>query len=373
MTNSPGSTSGSATGSIRVLVAEDSPTARALLVRMLSSSFGLEVIGEATNGIDAVEMCKRLKPDVVTMDIQMPGIDGFEATKRIMTECPTPIVIISSLDVKSVEFSMEALRAGALAVLPKPVGPTAVDFGQVSRYLAATVRSMSQVKLVRRWPAVAPYKPFAGAAPSGTSVTPAPIPQRVIAIAASTGGPAALHKLFAQLPEDFPVPILFVQHIALGFAEGFAKWLDGISPLRVKVARAGDPIRKGTAYLAADDLHLGVSERSTIILSSAPPVGSFRPSASFLFESVAQVFGAAATGVILTGMGNDGVEGLRALKAAGGLVIAQDEASSEIFGMPGAAVAAGVTDMILPLDAIAPQLRLIAGPPGATLALAPQK
>ena len=363
-------------GLIRVLVAEDSPTARALLVRMLSSASGLEVIGEATNGIDAVEMTKRLKPDVVTMDIQMPGLDGFEATTRIMTECPTPIVIISSLDVKSVEFSMEALRAGALAVLPKPVGPTSADFGQVSRYIAATVRSMSQVKLVRRWPANAPYKASAAALGTATSsasgtgpgVTPRPAatqPLKVIAIAASTGGPAALHKLFAALPADFPVPILFVQHIALGFADGFASWLDGSSKLRVKVARAGEPVRKGTAYLAPDDHHLGISERSTVVLSGAPPVGSFRPSGSFLFESVANVAGAAAIGVILTGMGSDGVEGLRALRSAGGLIIAQDEASCEIFGMPGAAVAAGVTDQVLPLETIAAQLQRIAAARGS--------
>ena len=204
---------------IRVLVAEDSPTARALLVSMLSSASGLEVIGEATNGIDAVEMTKRLKPDVVTMDIQMPGLDGFEATKRIMIEAPTPIVIISSLDVKSVEFSMEALRAGALAVLPKPVGPSSVDFGQVSRYLAATVRSMSQVKLVRRPRDTAPHK---ASAPAGARLTP-PTAPKVIAIAASTGGPAACHKIFGELPADFPVPLLLVQHMALGFAEGFAK------------------------------------------------------------------------------------------------------------------------------------------------------
>ncbi len=353
-------------GLIRVLVAEDSPTARALLVRMLSAASGLEVIGEATNGIDAVEMTKRLKPDVVTMDIQMPGLDGFEATTRIMTECPTPIVIISSLDVKSVEFSMEALRAGALAVLPKPVGPTAADFGQVSRYLAATVRSMSQVKLVRRWPANAPYKASASTL-TATSASADTRPSaastatlKAITIAASTGGPAALHKLFAALPAELPVPILFVQHIALGFAEGFASWLDGNCQLRVKVARAGEPIRKGTAYLAPDDQHLGISERMTVVLSSAPPTGSFRPSASFLFESAANVLGAGAVGVILTGMGSDGVDGLRTLKAAGGLVIAQDEASCEIFGMPGAAVAAGVTDLVLPLDNIAAQLQRIA-------------
>jgi two-component system, chemotaxis family, protein-glutamate methylesterase/glutaminase len=347
---------------IRVLVAEDSPTARALLVGMLSSASGLEVIGEATNGIDAVEMTKRLHPDVVTMDIQMPGLDGFEATKRIMSEMPTPIVIVSSLDVHSVQFSIEALNAGALAVLPKPVGPSSPSYEQASRFIAATVRSMAQVKLVRRWPSAPPYKPPTIGSPiasrnaSGPSVRP-----RIVTIAASTGGPAALHKLFAELAADFPLPILVVQHIALGFAEGFAKWLDDATPLRVRVARAGDPLRPGNVYLAADDRHLGVSERSTILLSEGPSVGSFRPSGTFLFESASRVFGPATLGIILTGMGSDGVAGLRTLKAGGGKVIAQDEATSTIFGMPGAAVAEGLADMVLPLPMIAAQLRWLVG------------
>lgn len=171
---------------IRVLIAEDSPTARALLVGMLSAASGLEVIGQASNGIDAVEMTKRLRPDVVTMDIQMPGLDGFEATKRIMNEMPTPIVIISSLDVHSVQFSMEALNAGALAVLPKPVGPASPAYEATSRLVASTVRSMSQVKLVRRWPSAPPYKPQSSAAPSAAVRSLRP---RAVTIAASTGGP----------------------------------------------------------------------------------------------------------------------------------------------------------------------------------------
>ncbi|MES2642647.1 MAG: chemotaxis response regulator protein-glutamate methylesterase [Myxococcota bacterium] len=335
---------------IRVLVADDSPTARALLVGMLSASSGIEVIGQAKDGAEAVEMTARLKPDLVTMDIEMPVMNGFDATRRIMSECPTPIVLVSSLDVRSVEISMEALRAGALEVIPKPVGPTSPGHAEQARYLAATVRAMSDVRLVRRWSTVAPYK------------DPEPAPQavtqtaRIVAIAASTGGPVALHKLLGDLPVTFAVPILIVQHMATGFGDGFATWLDGSVPMPVKVARLGEPLLPGVAYLAPDGKHLGVSERSTVALSDAPPVGGFRPAGTYLFQSVGRVYGTGALGVILTGMGSDGLEGLRTLKAAGGYVIAQDEATSEIFGMPGVVVEAGIADRVLPLPRIGEHL-----------------
>ncbi|MBA2320515.1 MAG: chemotaxis response regulator protein-glutamate methylesterase [Deltaproteobacteria bacterium] len=342
---------------IRVLVAEDSPTARALLVAMLSASSGIEVIGEARDGLEAVELTLRLKPDVVTMDIQMPQLDGYEATRRIMTEHPTPIVIVSSLDVLAVEVSMEALRAGAVDVVPKPEGPSSPGHAQAARYLAATVRAMAGIKLVRRWPA-----PQDVARPTPVGSRPLAVPPRVVALAASTGGPAALHQVFSAIPADFPLPLLIVQHMASGFTEGFAAWLDGSAKVKVKVARAGEPLQPGVAYVAPDDRHLGVSKRGTVALSDVPLVGGFRPSGTLLFQSVASSYGAASIAVILTGMGSDGLAGVRELKAAGGRVIAQDEATSEIFGMPGVVVEARIADSVLPIGAIGGEITRLCMP-----------
>ncbi len=337
---------------IHVLVAEDSVTTRELLVEILHSDAEVRVVGEAKNGIEALEMARRLRPDVVTMDIRMPVMDGFEATKRIMIEAPTPIVIVSaSLDVREVEISMHALRVGALAVLPKPPGPGAPDFEDASRRFIATVKAMAGVKVVRRRLGRGRLEPVpeAPAARNGARA-------RIVALAASTGGPAALHRVLSELPGELSVPILVVQHIASGFIQGLASWLNTVSPLKVKVAENGEPPAPGTVYLAPDSHHLGVSDRNTVLLSTAAPIKGFRPSATFLFQSVGQVFGTSAVALVLTGMGEDGVEGLRAFRNAGGRVVAQDEASSVVYGMPGAAVAAGFVDVSLPLAAIPSQL-----------------
>jgi len=342
---------------IRVLVAEDSATARRLLVAVLAAEPDFAVVGEATDGAQAVAMTRELRPDVITMDVQMPRLDGFEATQAILREAPTPIVIVSSLDVQSVAFSMNALKAGALAVLPKPAGPQAPDFEQTRRYLVAMVRAMSKVSLVRRAPGHAAPLPSAPR-PAGRRERH---PVELIAVAASTGGPGALLELLGALPAELPVPVLAVQHIAIGFAAGLARWLDDSVRLRVKVAEAGEPLVAGTAYLAPDDRHLGV-DGARIALSDAPPVGGLRPSATALFESVAASFGDRAAGVILTGMGRDGVDGLRRLHDAGGPVLAQDRATSQVYGMPAAAVDAGAVDEVLPLAAIAPRLRALVGP-----------
>ena len=339
---------------VRVLVVDDSPTARGLLVEILRSDADLEVVAEAVNGREAIEMTKLHQPDVVTMDLQMPVMDGFEATRAIMAERPTPIVVVTaSTSTRDVETSMRALRLGALNVLAKPVGLNAPDFDETCRHLVQTVKLMAAVKVVRRREQVV----------ENGNVKPRPrLRRRVVVIAASTGGPAALSRILGALRPDFPLPVLVAQHLSPGFVDGFASWLDSMSPLRVRVARDGDPIEPGTVLVAPDDGHMLVGERGLVTISRRAPVDGFRPSATLLFSSAAGAFGERTVAVILTGMGRDGVGGLNAVRAAGGLVAVQDEASSVVFGMPGAAVAAGLAHDVLTLNAIAPYLEEIAAP-----------
>ena len=339
---------------IRVLVAEDSPTARQLIVEMLTSDPGITVVGEARNGLEAVEMAERLRPDLITMDVQMPELDGLEATMRIVGQRPTPIIIVSSqANASEVELSLEATRAGALMVLPKPAGPLSSRFKEQQAYLVAMVKAMSDVKVVRRWGASTPARPHPALARTRMRATERP---RVIVIGASTGGPAALRDLLNALPANLSVPILVVQHISKGFVAGLASWLGANTKLTVRVATADDIVRPGVVYLAPDDQHLGIREDGRITLSNAPAVGSFRPSATHLFASAAAAFGGRMLALILTGMGDDGVTGLRAVHAAGGVVVAQDEATCVVYGMPREAARAGVVSNVLGLPEIAPFL-----------------
>lgn len=336
-------------GPIRVLLAEGAAETRGRLAGVLTGDPGLTVLRTAATGAEALELTKRLRPDIVVIGIRLPGLSGLDTTKRIMIEAPTPIVVLSPpADLLAAETSVAALRAGALAVLPDPTRVEWPKRKAAEEEFVATVRAMAGVKVVRRW------RERAGAAAPPREPAPNGRPQ-VAAIAASTGGPAALQRILAELPARYPIPILLVQHIARGFADGFVAWLGSVCALRVKAAEHGEPLAPYTVYVAAQDGHLGVSSRS-IQISDAAPIGGFRPSATHLFESVAAAFGPASMCVILTGMGRDGVDGLRAVRRRGGLVIAQDEATSVVFGMPGAAIAAGVADVVLPLEAIAARL-----------------
>jgi two-component system chemotaxis response regulator CheB len=333
---------------LRVLVVEDSAVARRLLVHILGSDPELEVIAEAENGAQAVELAARHRPDVIVMDIVMPAVDGLEATRQIMQNTPTPIVLVTAGFDGDVQVSFDALEAGALTVLAKPWGPQAEGFADAVAALTITAKLMADVKLVRR-------RPLSRAAARPATAMPRIFHRacEVVAVASSTGGPAALATILGSLPESTPIPILVVQHITTGFHQGLVDWLDRISPLSVRLARDGEPLRPGEVLVAPADSHLGVTPAGAVALSDDPSIRGHRPSATHLFASVARAFGDGACGLILTGMGDDGVEGLRVLKEARGLVLAQDEATSVVYGMPRGAVAMGIVDRVLPLDAIA--------------------
>jgi two-component system chemotaxis response regulator CheB len=343
---------------LRVLLAEDSQTCRELLSAVLEADGRLRIVGQAHDGRAAVEMAEQLRPDVIVMDAHMPVMDGFEATRRIMLACPTPIVIVSAtLNVQEVAVSMQALQAGALTLLPKPVSPLDRGFAELAPQFAATVRAMADVKVVRRFNSH-----------RMASVTSAPslrvVRRRVsvIGIAASTGGPAALQQILRELPEGLPVPVLVVQHMARGFTEGLTAWLNALSPLTVKLAEHAEPLRAGHVYFAPDECQLTVNRAYKLDLTHREPCDGFLPSATVLFRSLSDVYGAAAVGLILTGMGQDGVAGLRDLRQTGATIIAQDEQTSVVFGMPAAAIAEGLPQVTLPLEEIAGRLMELVGP-----------
>ena len=337
-----------------MLVVEDSATARRLLCELLGADREIVVVGEARNGREAVELAAALEPDAITMDVTMPEMDGFEAMQRILAHRPVPVVIITShADAGQLEFSMQALRAGALTVVPRPPGPDAPEFEHVARSIQRTVKQVARARSVVRRAPPPPPRLCATAllAPSRPDVAP-----RLLAVATSAGGPPALATLLGGLV-GFAVPVVIVQHISEGFVSGLALWLTAASQMPVRVAVSGERLRAGTAYLAPDGAHLLVARTQQVKLDTTTRAGRFRPSADMLLASVAESCGAEAIGVILTGMGNDGVAGARAMREAGARVLVQDPATAAVSGMPQSAVDAGVASAVLPLEALAGYLR----------------
>jgi len=342
-----------AAGRIRVLVVDDSATQRAALVAALEGDPALVVAGWAGNGAEAVRAAALLRPDVITMDLQMPVMDGLEATRRIMRETPTPIVMVTAhLRPDEQSLALEAIEAGVLTVVPTP-GPSPRAVAK----LVDVVKSMSQVKVIRRWTperlragGQAPLQP----APGGSSTPP-----RVVGIGASTGGPPALLQILSPLPRAFAPPVLVVQHIAAGFEGGLVDWLGRQCALPVELAVAGRRLDRPGILIAPPGQHLVVRAGAIALVGDAP-VGAHRPSATALFQSLAAEYGPRAVGVLLTGMGDDGAAGLRDMKRRGATTIAQDEASSVVHAMPAAAIALGVVDRVLSPPEIAQALLALA-------------
>jgi len=341
---------------IRVLLAEDSAVTREYLVYLLDQDPVLRVVGTAPNGLEAVKQAEQIKPDIIVMDVHMPVMNGFEATRKIMERVPAPIVMISaSLSREETALTFEALSAGALTVVDKPGGLDHPEHAESARRLVQTVKLMAEVKVVRRWPR------------RERPVPPSPIPTRpdrkirLIAIGASTGGPPVLAQILRGLPPDLTVPVLIVQHIAPGFTEGLAEWLGQGTPLGVKVAQPGEAVRSGIVYLAPDRFQMGITKDGRIHLRGGPMADGFCPSASYLFESVAEGYGRSAIGILLTGMGRDGAAGLKRLREAGGATIAQDENTSVVFGMPQEAIRLGAAEYVLSPEQIARLIRTLVG------------
>ncbi|GAA2640531.1 chemotaxis response regulator protein-glutamate methylesterase [Dactylosporangium fulvum] len=334
---------------IRVLIVEDSATVRQFLREALTAADGFEIVGEATDGAAAVSMCRDLRPDVVTMDVGLPVMSGLAATEQIMAVQPTPILVVSSADRRELFTTYDALAAGAVDVLEKPRGDASDDtWGQ---RLRTTARIVSRIRVVTRRRS-GPVAPAPEPAPGGATA-------RAVVIGASTGGPGAIVRVLRGLPAGFPIPLLYVQHLAANetFAQAFTGWLAEQTGHAVTYARGGEalPALGGRVVMAPPDLHLYVRD-GHLRLSAGPARHSCRPAVDTLFESVATELGRAAVGCLLTGMGRDDVAGLLAMRRAGAVTYAQDEASSVVYGMPKEAVLLGAAAEVLPPEQIAERL-----------------
>ncbi len=348
---------------IRVLLVDDSPIALVVLQRMLATSPDIEVVGTAPNGREALAAIPVLQPTVICTDYHMPEMNGLELVRQVMAHFPRPILVISSaVGSGDTERVFALLEAGAVDVFPKPRGAAALD-------ALAAEQLINKVKVVAGvWVRGRPPKEAGGVAapPPARPLTGQmrqPRAPQIIVIGASTGGPQALQTILSQLPARFPLPLLCVQHISAGFLPGLVSWLGAHSHGKVQIARVGETPQPGQVYFPPENTHLVLDRRGRLQTSSEPPHSGHRPSVTVTFCSAAEIYGDAAIGVLLTGMGRDGGEGMQSLAQAGALTIAQDEASCVIFGMPRDAVERGAARAVLPLGEIARALNEAATPP----------
>ena len=343
---------------VRVLVVDDSAFMRTALAKMISADSDLEVAATACSGSDALEKIAALDPDIVTLDIQMPGLDGLETLRCIMSQFPRPVIMVSSVSEKDAENTFKALAAGAFDYVPKQLSPTSLDILHIRSDLIAKIRAAAQ----QRRPApggLSPRKP-PRATPPVPSAEASPTTRAIVALATSTGGPKALEQILPRFPRDLSVPILIVQHMPHGFTAPFADRLNSMCSVTVHEAIHGERIYPGHVYIAPAGTHMTVERAADakviLSLNSHPENSIHIPSADVMMQSVAKVYGHLALGVIMTGMGSDGAAGMEAIFRRGGLTIGQDEATCAVYGMPRACAELGVLTHVVPLSQIPAQI-----------------
>jgi two-component system chemotaxis response regulator CheB len=341
---------------IKVLVIDDSALIRSLLTEIINKHADLEVVGAAPDPLVAREMIRHLNPDVLTLDIEMPRMDGLDFLQRLMRLRPTPVVMVSTLTEKGADATIRALELGAIDFVSKPKLGIASGMQQLGLEIGDKIRAAAKARLTRHVNAPAPAGPeVPKTVPASFSVRST---EKLVAIGSSTGGTEAIREILTQLPADFP-GILITQHMPAGFTRSFAARMNNLSRISVTEARDGERVLPGHAYIAPGDHHMRLARSGSnyvIALDTSEPVNRHRPSVDVLFRSIAQFAGANAIGVMLTGMGRDGADAMKAMKDAGSFNIAQDEASCVVFGMPREAIAVGAVDEILPVTRIAERL-----------------
>lgn len=360
---------------IRVLLVEDSPVALMILKRLLSSVGDIEVVGTARTGKQALGMLTRLNPQVICTDLHMPEMDGWEFTSEVMATFPRPILVISaSVQPKDTYNVFRALEAGAVDIFPKPTSESIPDYEALQQELIKKIRVLSGVSVFTRHRRQSkptsqtsqPASPKVHQVSPATSQPTTPVPKvpsstvrrsQIIGIGASTGGPQALYAILSKIPAGFPVPIVCVQHISEGFLLGLVEWLRMKCKLPIQIAPSGEMPQPGTIYFPPERMHLELTKQGRFWYSTAPPLGGHRPSVDVTLKAIAAYYGSSAVGVLLTGMGSDGAQGMKAIADAGGTTVAQDESSCVVFGMPKVAIALGSAQHVLPLPEIAPFLQ----------------
>lgn len=341
---------------IRVLLIDDSPIVLHMLQRLLSRSPEIQVVGTAVNGKEGLDLIPALNPDVICTDLHMPVMNGLEFTQTVMAKYPRPILVISvSVEADSPNV-FKLLEAGAVDVFPKPRAVQDAHFDKLADELARRIRILAGVRVIRR---SNEQKSPLLASPIVPHRSPSPL--RIVVIGASTGGPPALRDILSRLPAGFPLPVVCVQHIGGTFLSGMVAWLNDACGLTVRKANHGELPQPRVIYFAPEDAHLEFDANGRFSLSMAPPVDGHRPSVTVTMKAAARCFGGSTVGILLTGMGRDGADGMASIAAAGGVTIAQDEASSIVYGMPKEAVALGAVQYLLPLEQIVPTLEELAG------------